>query len=414
MKNMPRRWFSFHVLAICLGLCSQPARAQLARQSTLPLVDEVGSGEAENVNSTETPSIRIATYNVSLYGKRAGEIRSRLSTPEDPQARKIATIIQLVRPDILLVNELDYEADQGPAKLLAKNYFGVSQPALLGDDSLEPVVYPYLYSAPSNTGIDSAMDLDQDGKLGTGNDSWGYGTYPGQYAMTVYSRFPIDFKAIRTFQEFRWKDLPGAIRPIDPATSKPYYDDAVWEKLRLSSKNHIDVPIRIGDQTLHLLGSHPTPPVFDGPEDRNGARNHDEIQFWTRYVTDTDDRWIRDDEGAIGGIPENEPFVIAGDLNADPIDGSGRREAIQNLMKSESVRQVAPKSTDSSLNDLQRVKTANFGRNGRMRVDYVLPSQSLKITESGVFWPSKSDPSSKLIDASDHRLVWIQAELPSR
>ena len=29
----------------------------------------------------------------------------------------------------------------------------------------------------------------------------------------------------------------------------------------------------------------PTPPAFDGEEDRNGRRNHDEIRFWVDYVS---------------------------------------------------------------------------------------------------------------------------------
>ena len=35
---------------------------------------------------------------------------------------------------------------------------------------------------------------------------------------------------------------------------------------------------------MHVLVSHPTPPTFDGPEDRNGLRNADEIAFWKQYV----------------------------------------------------------------------------------------------------------------------------------
>jgi len=35
----------------------------------------------------------------------------------------------------------------------------------------------------------------------------------------------------------------------------------------------------MGGQVIHILASHPTPPVFDGVEDRNGRRNHDEIRL---------------------------------------------------------------------------------------------------------------------------------------
>ncbi|QDV85114.1 hypothetical protein TBK1r_40680 [Stieleria magnilauensis] len=363
------------------------------------LVPEV----AAQTSSTETPmteTLRIATFNVSLYGKRQGEIRERLSARDDRQAKRIASIVQTIRPDVLLINELDHEPDAAPARLLAENYFAVAQNNANGDGKLPPVIFPYIYSAPSNTGIDSTLDLNNDGQLGSGNDAWGYGIYPGQYSMTVYSRFPIDTASIRSFQTLRWKDLPGAIRPVDPATGQPYYDDATWSKLRLSSKNHIDVPIQIGDRVLHVLASHPTPPVFDGPEDRNGARNHDEIEFWNHYLSDDDaaDTWLIDDDGRAGPLDADASFVVMGDLNADPIDGSGRREAITRLLNHSRTR------------DVQQSKTADFGRNGLMRVDFVLPSKDLNVIDSGVFWPTGDDPQSTWIKASDHRLVWIDVK----
>ncbi|WP_419580168.1 endonuclease/exonuclease/phosphatase family protein [Stieleria magnilauensis] len=374
-------------------------RMTLALSIATFLVPEV----AAQTSSTETPmteTLRIATFNVSLYGKRQGEIRERLSARDDRQAKRIASIVQTIRPDVLLINELDHEPDAAPARLLAENYFAVAQNNANGDGKLPPVIFPYIYSAPSNTGIDSTLDLNNDGQLGSGNDAWGYGIYPGQYSMTVYSRFPIDTASIRSFQTLRWKDLPGAIRPVDPATGQPYYDDATWSKLRLSSKNHIDVPIQIGDRVLHVLASHPTPPVFDGPEDRNGARNHDEIEFWNHYLSDDDaaDTWLIDDDGRAGPLDADASFVVMGDLNADPIDGSGRREAITRLLNHSRTR------------DVQQSKTADFGRNGLMRVDFVLPSKDLNVIDSGVFWPTGDDPQSTWIKASDHRLVWIDVK----
>ncbi|MGV2338699.1 MAG UNVERIFIED_CONTAM: endonuclease/exonuclease/phosphatase family protein [Planctomycetaceae bacterium] len=90
---------------------------------------------------------------------------------------------------------------------------------------------------------------------------------------------------------------------------------------RLSSKSHWDVPVEIGNHVLHVLASHPTPPAFDGAEDRNGRRNHDEIRLWHDYLTPEASSWIQDDSGKSGGLPADASFVILGDLNADPIDG---------------------------------------------------------------------------------------------
>ena len=46
-----------------------------------------------------------------------------------------------------------------------------------------------------------------------------------------------------------------------------------------------------------------------------------------------------------------------------------------------------------------------------MRADYVLPSTSLNVMGSGVFWPKPDEPLFRLIkdrqSSSDHRLVWV-------
>ena len=57
--------------------------------------------------------------------------------------------------------------------------------------------------------------------------------------------------------------------------------------------------------------------------------------------------------------------------------------------------------------------TADFSDRipGNLRVDYVLPSRSFKVVDSGVFWPLAGEPAADLIDLSDHRLVWIDVTL---
>ncbi len=124
----------------------------------------------------------------------------------------------------------------------------------MGQEGAEAIRYPYHFCAPSNTGIDSGFDLDGDGALGGPGDAFGYGLFPGQYGMVVFSMYPIDRAGTRTFQRFLWRDMPGALLP-DRHTAKEK------ELLRLSSKSHWDVPIMIGEKRVHFLASHPTPPV---------------------------------------------------------------------------------------------------------------------------------------------------------
>ena len=153
--------------------------------------------------------------------------------------------------------------------------------------------------------------------------------------MVVYSRYPIDSELVRTFQRFLWKDMPGARLPDDPATPQPadWYSPQEQDVFRLSSKSHWDVPIDVDGQTVHFLVSHPTPPVFDGDEDRNGTRNADEIRFTADYVTPSRGRYIYDDEGRRGGLDPGALFVIAGDQNSDPLDGDSLPGAAQQLLE---------------------------------------------------------------------------------
>jgi hypothetical protein len=356
--------------------------------------------------------VRIATYNASLYGKASGQTRQRLANGMDRQAEQIAAIVQTVRPDVLLINEIDYDSDGETARLLSEKFFARSQ------GEREPIEYPYIYAVRSNTGIDSELDLNNNDRRGEPNDAWGYGVYPGQYSMAIFSRLPIVRDEIRTFQQFLWKDLPAALRPIDPASKQPYYDDDVWNRLRLSSKNHVDLPVLYGNHKLHLLASHPTPPVFDGAEDRNGCRNHDEIRFWIDYLAGEESAHLVDDMGSRGGLPKQASFVILGDLNSDPNAGDSRREAIQSLLAHERVQDVKPESKGAieaaqrrQRSEHARHDTASFGAGRNMRVDYVLPSRALTIQESGVFWPAGGGEDRQWISASDHRMVWIEVEI---
>jgi endonuclease/exonuclease/phosphatase family metal-dependent hydrolase len=370
--------------------------------------------------STPTGTLRVATYNTSLFDEDTGGLVARLELG-NAQARKIAAVLQRVRPDIVLLNEFDYDASGRAADLFQQRYLEIAQ-----SGGGEPLHYPHRYLAPVNTGVPSGLDLDGNGETDgigreRGNDAWGYGLHPGQYGMLVLSRFPIDAAAVRTFQLLRWDAMPGALRPMDPATGKPFHRDAVWTQLRLSSKSHWDVSIATPSGTLHFLVSHPTPPTFDGPEDRNGARNADEIRLWREYISPGDKPWLCDDAGRCGGLSADARFVIAGDLNNDPVDGDGHHDAILELLEHPRVlRMATPRSAGgeakareySAAGIARRGSpahvTGDFGpKVGALRLDYVLPSVGFALLGSGVHWPVPGDPAAALDDASDHHLVWV-------
>ena len=395
-----RRWI---IMTFALGLIGTPWAAQA-------------------IDLPATNSARVATFNASLNRDRSGQLADDLATPDNHQARNVAEIIQRVRPAIVLVNEFDYDPAGRSVTSFHDNYLAKAQ------NGTEPIQYAHRFFAPVNTGVPSGCDLDNDGAVarepgsrGYGNDAFGYGVFPGQYGMVIYSKYPIDAAGVRQFGGILWKDQPGALLPQRPDGSNWFGPEAL-QVCRLSSKNHWDVPIRVDGHLVHLLVSHPTPPSFDGPEDRNGRRNHDEIRLWADYLAG----------GArsayLGSPPPPKTFIILGDQNADPVDGGSVAGAIGQLLDHPKINSLvvptSPGGAEASrlqggANTDQRgdpaADTADFDDRavGNLRVDYVLPSRDLTVVDSGIFWPTTTDPLHRLVAmtpvvaSSDHRLVYL-------
>ena len=394
----------------------------------VPLLPLACAAPEESAAPVEDPA---ATVRVALFNIRELST-AKLETADDPQLQAAARIVQRVRPDVLVINEIDHDYETPGADLASTAVRFATSYLSAGEEAID---YPHAWAAANNTGFLSGLDLNGDGHVATdadrgerrhGDDCFGWGTYPGQYSMAVLSRYPLAGGSARTFQRFLWKDLPG--HHIPPGL----YSDEALEVLRLSSKSHWDLPVRVGDASLRLLLSHPTPTVFDGDEDRNGRRNFDEIKLWVEYLNDSPA--LYDDAGRRGGYGSSDPFVIAGDLNARPDERTSRYDgmvAIEQLLGHPRIQDSGPWLTsaggvearaevvargagesDPERHAAER-STAPF--RGGMRIDYVLPSVDLTVLDGGVFWPAASeDPEGARLaeTASDHRLVWLDVRLP--
>ena len=357
-------------------------------------------------------SVRFATFNAALSREGAGVLLKDFAKGE-PRIEAVAQIIRHVRPDILLINEIDH--DPGNHSLHAL----VDQLQRDGEGTTG-IRYDHTFTAPSNTGEPSGLDLNGDGRIAGPLDAYGFGRFPGQFGMAMLSRFPLG--EARTFRLFPWSEMPGARRPVN-ADGTPFHLAEIWRSLRLSSKSHWDIVVTLPDgRDVHLLASHPTPPVFDGPEDRNGRRNADEIRLLADYIDPARSAWITDDAGRSGGLAEGAAFVVAGDLNADPVDGDGLRAGIIGLLQiAQDPKPQSPGAAEAAggANRFHRgdkaLDTADWkdeGGPGNLRVDFVLPSPGLEIAASGVFWPAEGDALRRLVgsggkESSDHRLVWV-------
>lgn len=344
-------------------------------------------------------TVRVATFNVSLARKGPGLLLKDIMSGKDQQVDALVVIIQHTRPDILLLNEFDHD------------YSGLALKAFLeilaqGDAG---ITYPHSFAIAGNAGQPSGRDLDNDGRSGEWADAHGFGRFPGNGSMALLSRFPLDLDAARSFAQHNW------IPPI-----------AGFGPMRLSSKSHWDVPVILPNaQRLHILASHPTPPVFDGPEDLNGLRNDAEIEFWVSYL----DKWPQVDDSGISKPFAGKYFVLLGDLNNDPVDGEGLKAALSALLRhvlvsdpqqrSEGAKRAAIAHAGANLGQLgdPATDTVDWGpKIGNMRVDYALPSANLKISDSGVFWPAPEAPFAVIIGneregATNHRMVWVDIEI---
>lgn len=378
------------------------------------------AASSSRTSAAEKRRARVATFNVSLNRTQPGGLLQDLQNGDD-QAHKVAEILRTAQPDIVLLNEFDYDPTLQSIEVFRNRYLQNERPGL------PPLSLPHVYSGAVNTGVPSGMDLNGNGRTHEAADAFGFGQFSGQYGMVILSRWPIRKAAVRTFQKFLWKDLPNATAPIQPETGQPYYPAEAWNALRLSSKSHWDVPVDIDGKTLHVLASHPTPPAFDGPEDRNGCRNHDEIRFWAEYIRSAETPWLRDDQGRQGGLPEGASFVIVGDQNADPEDGGSHNHAIRQLLNHPSVNAAFIPSSAGGVQAAAIQQLANSRHSGspafdtsdfsdrvvgNLRVDYVLPDRNLTVLDGGVFWPEDGQPLADTIKCSDHRLVWLDLEWP--
>ena len=383
---------------------------------------------SENENG-ETEAVRVMTYNIEDV--RTADLRRH----DHPRLQAAARQIQSLRPEVLLVNEMTYDQPGAPgyeagnpeghnAQRFAHHYLASPQADTLEGITYQPVMLPV------NTGIPSGFDLNNDGQTVStvpevpgspdgggvapqndagrayGNDAWGFGTFPGQYGMAlfVHEDLTVLRDSIRTFRLLEWSSMPEAAVPVDSTTGERWYSGDEWDEMRLSSKSHWDVPVRLPDGTvLHLLASHPTPPGFDGVAQRNNRRNHDEIRLWTDYLSGRS--YIEDDSGRAGGLHADARFVVMGDLNADPDDESRFRDAIRALIDHPRTQgDVVPTATSAGMNaypDLTPDATARWGG----RIDYVLPSKGLSVVDSGVERPTPRDTSA--LPASDHFPVWL-------
>ncbi|WP_458791740.1 endonuclease/exonuclease/phosphatase family protein [Yoonia sp. MH D7] len=339
--------------------------------------------------SAET--LRIATFAAPLSRDGPGVLLRDIRKGEDAQINAIAEVVATVAPDVIVLTDFDYDLD-GLALSAAKDLF-----------ARKGVLFAHRFSALPNTGMQTGLDMEGDGRTGDARDGQGYGRFSGDGGLDVLSRFPIDIANVTDFSALLWRDLRDAELPEKDGKSFPSLE--VEEIQRLSTSSHWIVPILpTSGVPFDIFAWSATPPVFDGPEDKNGLRNRDELRLWETVIEDGRDL----------------PFFVVGNANLDPFDGDGLIGAMLNFLRRAEIQDPAPQSlgalfaADPTHKGPAQMDTADWPQDGpgNLRVSYVLPSVDWKVTDSGVFWPAPDDPQAALLGgdgmaAGAHHLVWV-------
>ena len=296
----------------------------------------------------------------------------------------VIAILAEVAPDVIALQGIDYDLENRAVLALI---------AALAEAGLE---LPHFVALRPNTGLPTGLDLNKNGRLGDGADAQGYGRFAGQSGMALLSAYPLELVADHSAQ--LWAELPWASFPSE------YFGRKEAEALRLSHTGHWEVDVLTPSGRVRVLTWSAGAPVFDGPEDRDGLRNRDELRFWEHRLAEVDG-----------------PFVLMGKSNLDPLDGDGLTEAMADLLSNPGLQDPRPKSAGGALAPgtghkgdpaLDTVDWPEDGP-GNLRVSYVLPWAGAVVTGAGVFWPAPgtSDLLGEEGDAAGpHRLVWVDID----
>lgn len=338
--------------------------------------------------------LRVAIFTAELDRDGPG-VLLRDIRKDDAQVLAVAGVIAAADPDVILLTRFDWDFEGRAltafAKVLARS----------------GATYPHRFAPRPNTGWLSGVDLNGDGRVRLPEDGQGWGRFAGHKGMALLSKWPILTDHARDFSGLLWADLPGAILP-KTATGAPFLSSEALATQRLSTTGHWAVPVDTPEGKVTLLVWHATPPVFDGPEDRNGLRNRDEARVWSLLMGGQID----------GEPPPDAPFVLLGNANLDPQAGDGHRAAMAELLAHPALQDPRPTSAGAAAEGRASDTVAwdQAGEPGNMRVDYVLPQAGLEVSGAGVLWPVQGDPARALLGkdgrgASRHRLVWVDLVL---
>ena len=228
----------------------------------------------------------------------------------------MAEIIQRVRPDILLLQEFDYDAAGASLAAFQANYLGTAA-GRRRTDSLRVYVLCRVQHRRTFR-LRSRSRRAHCRRRRRTRDSV---NFPGSTPWCCCRVSRSTRHAVRTFRKFLWRDMPGALLPDDPATRCARR--LVFARAARGAAVVVEVALgRAGAyRPVHLApaGQSSDAAVFRraGGSQRAAQSRRDPL---VDRLSERARRYLRDDDGR-SAASTGKTFVIMGDQNSDP----GRR-----------------------------------------------------------------------------------------
>jgi 3-phytase len=376
-----------------------------------------GSGGSGGGGGADSGPVRLRVGHFNLREMST----AKLLDESDEQATAAAQILARFAPDIISINELQFDMQGVPTPSMpgAPGTTGWGQFDVFGADNAHRLA-DRIAAAGTPEGYEHRLIfVGNSGYYWEGSTlgfDWfilrGWGEFRGRFNTAILSRYPILLDQVRIISDVPWDALPEnhiakmkAETGIDVPPGFPIFE-----------KGLNIVPVQVNDEVLHLVLLHTVSPAFDPI---NPYRNYDELRALVMFL-----------DGQLPGVeplPPDAKFMIVGDLNADPDDGDGLPGAIQQVLDHPSVIAVFGAGAGTKGNNGQYNTylsgcglddgsiVQNPTQKFQLQLDYLLPSTNLgEPLETFLFFPdfqTEREDFDLACRASDHRFAYTDIQL---
>jgi hypothetical protein len=376
-----------------------------------------GAGGSGGVGGggTTPQTLTVAQFNLREFST------DKLIDPADEQASAAAEVIARFKPDIISINELQFDIQGLPTASMPGAPSGTTYGNFNGngDDNTKRLADRIAAIDPEATYSNTLLTIGNSGFYWEGDDlglDWyilrGWGEWRGRHNTGILSRYPILYDQVRVITDVAWDSLPEnniALMKSETGIDVPPGFPVFEKSLNV-------VPVQVGEQVIYVVLLHPVAPAFDPI---NVYRNSDELRALAMFL-----------DGTLPGVeplPEGAKFFVVGDLNADPDEGDSLPGAIQRIIEHPllAVSYPAGAGTKGQNGEYNSYLSGCGHDDGtmvgdpadrwQMQLDYVLPSATIGLAKSSIlFWPdhvSERDDFDLSCRASDHKFLMVEVEL---